>query len=154
MTNGRYIVSNIHYESVTDYNGNIYSWLVKADSARFGSDAVMAQLPTLEQAKEWARCNLVDVKSWASADERIRQECDRHGKIQIGYWMYHNPYIDENGHVFGYSNSHGWQDITSYLKYCVMKSEDIGKTFIAEYDPHTNTIGTFRTVKFGNACAW
>ncbi len=129
---------------------HLTSYMVYADTERWGKHQIMAQFATKKQAEQWCKDNGVTF-DLPTAWERAEQEAaNGSGKIQIGNVMYHNIYI-ENGHIFGHSNGYwGWRDITQFINDCKMTGKDIGKS---KEEIRKNKWQN-RTVKFGTACTF
>lgn len=142
-----YGMTNVTIEK--EVHGNVTSYMVYADTERFGKHEIMAQCISKEEAEQWCKENGVTFEL-PTARERAEQEVAKgFGKIQIGNVMYHNLHI-EDGKIIGHSGTWGWRDITVMIDECKMKSKDIGRS--REHisgDYYQN-----RTVKFGNACTF
>lgn len=138
-----YGMTNVTIEKETT-GWNLTSYMVYADTERWGTHQIMAQFATEEQAVAWCKENGVVFgnEAWALAENEVEKGC---GKIQIGNVMYRNLYI-ESDRIYGHSNGYwGWRDITEMIKNCKMVKKNIGKT-------KEGAAG--RTVKFGSACTW
>lgn len=145
-----YGMRNVSIRECIDYTWP--TWLVYADTDRWGDHEIMAQFPTKERALDWCKENGVeDVRfELPSARERAEREVWKgSGKIQIGNVMYRYLKI-ENDRIIGHSNGYwGWRDITDMIDDCHMISEDIGRSRERVGKGYAG-----RTVKFGNACTW
>ena len=144
-----YGMTNVTIEK--EVHSNVTSYMVYADTERFGQHQIMAQCISKEEAEQWCKENGVTFEL-PTAFERVEQViAEGWSKVQIGNVMYHNLYI-EDGHIFGHSGTWGWRDITKFINECRMVSNDIGKT--KEYFGKYHEKSENRTVKFGKACTF
>lgn len=138
-----YGMTNVQITKET--HSNVTSWMVYADTERFGKHEIMVQFISEKEAIEWCKANGVTFEietAWEMVEKEIAKGFS---KVQIGNAMYRNLRI-ENGRIIGHSNGlWGWRDITKMIEDCKMISENVGKT-------REGKAG--RTVKFGKACTW
>lgn len=135
-----------------EMGNKMVSWLVYADTERFGEHEIMAQCISEEEAIAWVKENTEAEEK--SAMDYVEEEIEKaHGKIQIGNVMYHYPRI-ENNRVYGHSGTWGWRDITNMINDCKMVSNGIGKSreYVLFMDKTKGYLN--RTVKFGDKCTW
>lgn len=132
------------------HSGNVTSWIVYADTERWGKHQIMAQFGKEEWAENWCKENGVvfeNSNAWEMAEKEVNTPF---GKIQIGNTMYRRLYI-KDGHLYGHSPSwYGFRDITTLIQNCKMTGEKVGKT------TDEKERGRYKnfTVKFGNECTW
>lgn len=131
------------------HSGMVVSWVVYADSDRFGQHALVAQFPFLEEAEQWCLDN--GITEWGrpqkEAEDFFREEMERGwGKVQIGNAMFRRL-RHEGGHYYGHSASdYGCEALlTSAMRFCRMTADGVGKTYFR--DGH-------KTIKFGTKCTW
>lgn len=138
-----YGMTNVQITKET--HSNVTSWMVYADTERFGKHEIMGQFISEKEAIEWCKANGVTFET-ETAWEMVEKEIAKgFSKVQIGNVMYRKLRI-ENGRIIGHSNGlWGWRDITEMIEDCKMISENVGKT-------REGKAG--RTVKFGKACTW
>lgn len=129
-------------------HSGVVSWIVYADSDRFGQHAMMAQYAGLEEAEKWCMDN--GAPEWTrpatEAEDLFREQVSAPGgKVQIGNLMFHRLRC-EGGQCFGHSG--GWEyNLTQAMRLCVMTGNRTGRTFFAS-SPRN------KTVRFGRDCTW
>lgn len=125
--------------------GATKTFLVYADTERFGEHEIMAQLPTYKEAVAWLRANGVEY----GVIDRLEKELSTGGKVQIANTMFRRIYREKDGSIWGYSASDGWRDISRAFDDAVMTGADTAKTksFGFSYQQ-------VKTIKFGAACTW
>lgn len=143
-----YGMTNVTIEK--EVHGNVTSWMVYADTERFGEHEIMAQCISEEEALNWCKENGVEFENseaWERAVKEVNTIC---GQIQIANTMYRRLYIAD-GHIYGHSPSWGGhRDLTNLLRRCKMTGKDIGKTSSTKKCGRYNNF----TVKFGSACTF
>lgn len=150
------MIKNIYGMRNVEIKEELVCWgtigfFVYADTDRFGEHEIMAQFPTYKEAVAWCKAQGVVIGDGAEALLRLQIELDKSGcgKVQIGNQMFRRLY-KEDGVVWGYNNSDGWQDITRAFTGAVMTGPDTGRT-----DNYSNSLWIkTKTIKFGNACTW
>ena len=128
--------------------GNIKTYLVYADTERFGKHEIMFQAPTKEDCKKWLSKNGVEIKEKTAWDLLEDEIAKPNGRIQIGNTMYRNL-RKENGIVYGYSRTDGLTKLNSAFESAVIIGENKARTTTFAY-----SYQQIKTIKFGNACTW
>lgn len=141
-----YGMTNVVIEMET--HSGVISWMVYADSIRFGQHAIMAQCISKEEAEAWCTANGVpQVKRTAVECFRSEAEKGASGKLQIGNAMFRRL-REVDGRFFGYGGGYGSRydtDLTDAIRSCKMGADGIGRTAFR---------GQKKTVKFGTKCTW
>lgn len=128
--------------------GMTKTYLVYADTKRFGKHEIMAQFPTKKEAEKWLKENGVKIKK--TVEDMINEQIEApFGKIQIGNMMFRNITKTNDG-IWGYSKSEGLTKLDRYFAEAYIDKKGVVKT---------TSGGTYRwqksfTIKFGNACTW
>lgn len=131
-----------------EIHSGVTSYMVYADTERWGKHGIMAQFATEEEAKTWCKVNGVEIEE-KTAIQLFEEEMNKpFGKIQIGCAMFRRL-RKENGRYIGFG---GWgsgfkydEDLTDALMNCKMTGDKVGKTKFR---------GGNKTVKFGTKCTW
>lgn len=128
--------------------GTTKTYLVYADTERFGKHEIMAQFPTRRESEEWLRANGVEVEKTAidMLDEQVGAPF---GRVQIGNAMYRRLYRDGDKYM-GYSKSDGWTVLNGFFDEAVVTGEGTAKTTSGLLYGWMKS----KTIKFGNACTW
>lgn len=141
-----YGMRNVSIEKIDNYGWP--SWLIYADTERFGIHEIMAQFGSLEEATHWCRENGVEIEPVTAVDRIMKEIGNGSGKVQIGNAMYRNLYLDGEK-IMGYSHRNGWCNLTEMVRDCKMLDENTGKT-PNRFGGRQKTL----TVRFGNTCTW
>lgn len=136
---------------IKEVHNHIPSWMVYADTDRFGKCQIMAQCISREEAEKWCAENGVEIKK---ADPGVlalfKEEMAKGwaGKIQIGNAMFRRLEIIEDEY-YGYSKGlYGTTKITKEIVNCHLTGDRVGTTNVdAGRIKH-------KTVKFGDKCTW
>ena len=128
--------------------GTTKTYLVYADTERFGEHEIMAQFPTRKEAEQWIRDNGAEIEQKTAIEMLEEQIESPAGKIQIGNTMYRRIHRDGN-EVFGYSNTDGWTKLNRAFEGAVVIGKNLAKTTTFGFGYQR-----IKTIKFGNACTW
>lgn len=128
--------------------GTTKTYLVYADTERFGKHEIMAQIPTREAAEKWLKDNGVEIKQKTAMEMLEEQIKSPAGKIQIGNTMYRRIHRDGDD-ILGYSNTDGWTKLNRAFDGAVVIGKNLAKTTTFGY-----SYQRVKTIKFGNACTW
>lgn len=139
----------------SNLDGIRQTFLVYADSDRFGKHEIMYQSPTLAEAETWLQGNGIDVyrlevSQQKTVAEMVEEEAQKpFGKIQIGNAMYRNLHR-EDGKLCGYSHRNGWTELDKYFANATATGSKTAKATIRCSNGYNKNL----TIKFGNACTW
>ena len=124
------------------------TYLVYADTARFGKHEIMYESHDRNDCVAWLKDNGVEIDKtpMEMLEEQIAAPC---GRIQIGNAMYRRIHRDGDK-IYGYSKTNGMTELNRFFKEAVTTGENTATTTSGM------TYGWQKklTIKFGNACTW
>ena len=139
--------------------GTTTTFLVYADTARFGKHEIMAQLPTVREAEEWLRANGVTEYAYKlktatpgiTVSDVLEQELETGcGKVQIGNRMFRHLTREKDGSVWGHGNEDGWTPLDRYFSGAILTGSKTAKVRGFNGMGYLSNL----TIKFGTACTW
>lgn len=150
-----YNMKNIEIVKTT-IAGTTETFLVYADTERFGEHEIMAQFPSRDAAVKWLQINGVEIEQ--TTEEKVEQSIAEmieeqlkspSGRVQVANTMYrHIHRVGES--IMGYSRSDGWIDLNRFFKEAVPTGKNRAITTSGMWYGWQKRM----TIKFGNECTW